>query len=163
LSIDNYIIIWYNNYIKRKQEDNTMAWVKAGECELFETKSTTIKNLQDLCDYLGAENPSDLPKRVYEKAECGPWISLTTKRGRVICEDELVRSGSKLTMRNIKGFSIGTIVEGQDGDGPVAGEWEFPVESYEVESSIRAMEEEASRIWTCVNEHPDDCGCLYPF
>jgi hypothetical protein len=40
------------------------------------TKTTTITNLQDLCDYFSADSPAQLNRRIYKGTECGASISV---------------------------------------------------------------------------------------
>jgi len=144
-------------------------FAKVGELELFETgkgsnekteEVVTLKNLRDLCDYFSAETPGRLPKRIYKGTDCGAWIGLMKKDGKYIYEDEIIE---RKTFRGIKGFKIGTIVEGWDGEGVMAGEWEFPVSSKEVDVAMMEMESEAAQIWECANEHPPGCECGFAF
>jgi hypothetical protein len=108
------------------------------------SKRRLIKNLADLCNYFGAEEPRSLNRRVYKDTACGASISLQLADGRWLHNggrgwETLPRSTP------ILGFTIQTIIEGSDAtiDSPV---FPLPVRESEVREWIADMEAEAARL-----------------
>lgn len=115
-----------------------------------------IEDLAGLCEYLSADCPSLLNKRIYKATACGASISVYCKEedpGTVHCGDECGWSSLDAHLEaqdplviTPYGFTIQTIVEGIDPtvDGPLMI---FPVLKIEVEEWVAEMESEAKYLW----------------
>lgn len=105
-----------------------------------------IKNLNDLCEYFGADTPSDLNRRVYKDTDCGASISVRTPDGK------WHHNGDNWdTVEAIDCFTIQTIVEGSDATVD-SDEFVLPVKTKDVDVWIKTMEAEAEVLWKEANE-----------
>lgn len=129
----------------------------------------TISNMRDLCDYLSADHPAQLNRRIYKGTDCGASISVYLARPRIDqwgrietlpfqhhaihCGDDEWRS---LTLdTSIHSFTIQTIVEGSDAT--VDSEpFVLPVSTSDVQQWIDYMEAEAEMLWKEANEDWED-------
>lgn len=112
-----------------------------------------IKNLAALCDHFGADKPSDLPRRIYNGTGCGASISLYLTRGKPLHSGGDPRWQNLTREREIRGFSIQTIVEGSEAEVN-SPEFKLPVSVAVVDAWMKDMEAEASRLWAAANEEP---------
>jgi hypothetical protein len=100
-----------------------------------------IRNLQDLCDHFGADEPRLLNKRLYKDTDCGASISVQTP------DDKWHHNGTDWTgITEIKSFTIQTIVEGSEATVDSVP-FDLPVTVKEVEEWMEEMEAESSRLW----------------
>lgn len=97
-----------------------------------------IKNLEELADHVGANNPTatSISRRVYKDTACVAWVSE---------EDGTVK--------------IGSIVEGVERTTEVQ-ELEFPFSEEEWDEAVQAVEDEAEEIWS-ETHGCEDCGEEY--
>lgn len=100
-------------------------------------KSKQITNVQDLCDFLSAEEPKRLGKRLYKATSCGAWIQATVDG-----------PGSDHVR-------IGSIVEGCDF-GTHIYKLTYPFDGDLFDRCIQAIEAEAKALWDWANEERDD-------
>jgi hypothetical protein len=116
----------------------------------------TITNLADLCDFLAADEPRLLNKRLYKATDCGASISLYLPDGAAIHNGSAL--WEKLPVETpIRGFTIQTIVEGSDATVD-SDEFVLPVESETVDAWIKQMEEQAAAEWENANNPMCECG-----
>ncbi len=105
--------------------------------------------LNDLMEYVGADEPHRLNAAVYKTTECGAFIRVRTPEGLWL---ECGEDWSGLTA--VDAFQIGTIVEGVDSE-VVSKVFVLPVEAEEVDAWVLVMEEAADQLWVDNNEGDD--------
>jgi hypothetical protein len=110
----------------------------------------TIASLKDLCEYIGADGPEGLNRRLYKDTECGAWISVQTPDGVWHhCGQDW--SG----VREVVAFKIGGIVEGSDAE--IEGDpFVLPVEEEYVDAWIAEVEDQAEELWREANVWEDE-------
>ena len=123
--------------------------------------STQIKNLFDVCMYLGAE-PGDLSDTLYKDTDCGAWLTvdLDGDRDRLqpldLREHMIRRDATVVRLRKegpdqtITGITIGTIVEGSDAC-PESERLTFPFTAGAMRRAVARLEAEATRMWEAAN------------
>lgn len=114
-----------------------------------------IRSLADLCEYLGADSPRDLNRRIYEDTDCGASISLYLEDGRALHNGW--RELDTLPLDTpLRGFTIQSIVEGIDAtaDGEMVL---LPCRHRDVDVAIQWVEDEARRLWD-ETHGCEDCG-----
>ena len=104
-----------------------------------------IRNLEELCDYFGAEAPARLNRRIYKDTSCGASISVQTPDG------VWHHNGSDWSgVSAIVAFTIQTIVEGSEACVD-SDQFTLPVAEAEVAAWIVEMEAEAEELWKEAN------------
>lgn len=94
----------------------------------------TIRNLRDLADMVSAEGDTDeelirsIKRHGYKYTDCGMWVDPTHQ-----------------------GVTIGSIVEGYDGDGTSTFKFSYPFEEQDWDTAVAAIEKEADAIWHWCN------------
>lgn len=108
-----------------------------------------INSLQDLCNFLGADSPRGLNRRIYKDTDCGASLSLYLKDGTAIHNGD--SRWDTLPMGTpIRGFTIQTIVEGSDATVDSDLFW-VPCPVKWVDEWIKEMESRASELWEEAN------------
>lgn len=101
----------------------------------------TIANLDQLCTYFGADDPTLLNKAIYKGTSCGASISVQTPDG------EWHHNGQDWTgITSITAFTLQTIVEGSDVTVD-SDEFTLPVYESAVAAWMEEMEKEADFYW----------------
>lgn len=113
-----------------------------------------IRNLQDLCDYFYAEEPSMLNKRIYKGTDCGASISVYLG-GDVAIHPGDPAWNTLAPETDIRAFTIQTIVEGSDAEVN-SNLFQLPVKCSEVNKWIEYMEMEAEFLWKEANLQEDE-------
>jgi hypothetical protein len=110
-----------------------------------------IKDLRGLMDFLSADAPQDLNRRIYKSTDCGASISVRRPDGTWLHNG---RIGWDL-LTAIDAFTIQTIVEGSDAE--VNSEpFILPVAEETVNEWIEDMEAQASDLWDEANVETDE-------
>lgn len=108
-----------------------------------------ITNMQDLCDFLSADEPARMNRRLYKDTGCGASISVrVTGHGWI---HNGASAWEQLTVESpLEAFTIQTIVEGSDAtvDSDI---FKLPVATKDIDEWIEYMEEESTRLWQQAN------------
>lgn len=117
----------------------------------------TIANIHDLVEYLGADDVSHLPRRVYKDTACGGSISLLLSDGTTLHNTDVARI-TPIQRDHVAGFYFHSIVEGSDAEYTGAT-LTFPITSADVDASLAHMEEWCAGEWDEANsDRCDGCG-----
>ena len=116
------------------------------------THSMTIYNLHDLCHFFGVDEACELSRAVYKGTDCGASISVQIPSGKWFHNGDNWEA-----VREIKAFTIQTIVEGSDATVD-SGEFVLPVKGSDVDAWIEEMEQRASVLWEDANNPTCECG-----
>lgn len=105
-----------------------------------------IRNLADLCAYIGTDRPDDLNRRIYKDTNCGASISLYFDWREALHYGAPGWDAITTNTRGVIGFTIQTIVEGSDAtvDSDL---FRFPVAAQDVDRWVDYMEAEAVSLW----------------
>ena len=103
-----------------------------------------IRNLKEFLAYLDADTPWDAGLILYDKYECGPWLTFV---GGSVPFD--YKWASSLT--ECDGVQVGSIVEGSDAEVTRAPLW-FPFSRQLFEAYVQDINDEACQLWDEANE-----------
>lgn len=93
-----------------------------------------IHNARDLCTALGAESEERAKRALYKAIACGPWLAFDPT-----------------------GVRVGSIVEGCDVDATTRM-LPYPFTSHDFDAAVKALDEEAGRLWDWANVRRDKTG-----
>lgn len=123
-------VIWFDVEKERKRQKRTIPrGVRA------------IRNLKDLLQHFGADDVTDLNRRIYKDTSAGASISVLTPDG-VWHHNGQDWSG----IDEIVAFTVQTIIEGSDAE--IQSEpFELPVTAAEVDAWLSDMEDQDEELW----------------